>query len=150
MNEYIKPVKYKNTFHIYEGKKPPCNCITLEAEWQVKVDIQKFTDEWQNCPDTGYYLGIQGHTIMKKNPNSGYLRVLEQDSTISLPTALLADHRQPHNCIPKPEENILVHTTDPRLVTPDIPAIRVNSLLDAALPINPCWNMEVTVCFLLA
>ena len=45
MNEYIKPVRYKYTFNIYEGKKPPYNCITLEAEWQVKVDIQKFTDE---------------------------------------------------------------------------------------------------------
>ena len=26
-------------------KKPPYNCTTLEAEWQVKVDIQKFTNE---------------------------------------------------------------------------------------------------------
>ena len=131
-NDYIKPVKYKYTFHIYEGKKPPYNCTTLEAKWQVKVDIQKFTDERQNCPETGHYLGIQGHTIIKKNPNSGILRVLEQDSTINLPTALLADHKQPHKCVPKPEENILVHTTDLRLVTPDIPAIRVNSLLDGS------------------
>ena len=45
MNKYSKPVRYKYTFHICEGKKPPYNCITLEAEWQVKVDIQKFTDE---------------------------------------------------------------------------------------------------------
>ena len=44
-NEYIKPIRYKYTFHIYEGKKPPYNCTTLEAKWQVKVDIQKFTDE---------------------------------------------------------------------------------------------------------
>ena len=74
---------------------------------------------------------------MKKNPNSGYLRVLEQDSTLSLPTALLADHRQPHNCVPKPEENMLVHTTDLRLVTPDIPAIRINSLLDGSFAYKP-------------
>ena len=72
-----------------------------------------------------------------KNPNSGYLRVLEQDSTISLPTALLADHRQPHNCIPKPEENILIHTSNPRLVTPDITAIGINSLLDGSFAYKP-------------
>ena len=69
---YIKPVKYKYTFHIYEGKKPPYNCVTLEVEWRIGIDIQPFMDEWQNCPDTGCFLGIQGHTIMKKHPNSGF------------------------------------------------------------------------------
>ena len=44
-NKYIKPVRYKYTFHIYEGKKPPYNCTTLDGKWQVKVVIQKFTDE---------------------------------------------------------------------------------------------------------
>ena len=69
---------------------------------------------------------------MKKHPNSGFLRVLEQDFTLSLPTALLADHRPPHNFIPRSDENILVHTTDPILVSPDISGIRVNSLLDGS------------------
>ena len=85
----------------------------------------------------GHYLGIQGHTIMKKNPNSGCLRILEQDSVITLPTSLLADHKQPHNHIPRPEENMLTHTTDLRLVTSDIPAIRINSLLDGSYAYKP-------------
>ena len=42
---YIKPVKYKYTFHIYEGKKLPYNCVTLEVEWRIGIDIQTFMDE---------------------------------------------------------------------------------------------------------
>ena len=73
----------------------------------------------------------------EENPNSGHLRILEQESVIDLPTSLLADCKQPHNCIPRPEENMLKHTTDPRLVTLDIPAIRINSLLDGSYAYKP-------------
>ena len=44
-SENIKPVKYKYTFHIYEGKKPPYSCVTLEVEWCIGVDIQTFKYE---------------------------------------------------------------------------------------------------------
>ena len=75
---------------------------------------------------------------------------MEQDSTLSLPTTLLADHRMPHNSIPRPDENILVHTTDPRLVSPYIPGIRVNSLLDGSPAYEPLLKYGSIVCYLLA
>ena len=82
---------------------------------------------------TGHYLGnSRSYYHKEKTLIQEFLRVLEQDSTINLPTALLADHKQPHKCVTKPEENILVPTTELRLVTPDILAIRVNSLLDGS------------------
>ena len=46
--------------------------MTLEVEWKVGIDIPMFISEQQNCPDTGHFLGIQGHMIMKKHPNSGF------------------------------------------------------------------------------
>ena len=85
----------------------------------------------------GHFLGIQGHTILKKNPNSGWMRLLEQDSTLSLATALLADKRTPHNRIPHVDKNVLVHTTNPRLISPDIPKIRVNSLISGSQAYEP-------------
>ena len=91
----------------------------FEVVWKVWIDVQKFRDEWKSYPETGHFLCIQGHFILKENSNLGGVRLLEQDSTQSLPTALLADHRQPHNRVPQIDENILVHTTDPRLVMPE-------------------------------
>ena len=68
------------------------------------------------------------------------MRLLEQDSTLSLPTALLADQREHHHRIPLEGDNILIHTTDPRLVSPDIPEIRVNSLINGSQAYKPLLN----------
>ena len=111
--------------------------MTLEIEWKVGIDIQKFMNEWKSCPDTEHFLGIQGHPILKKNPNSGCVRLLEQDSTLSLPAALLANRRPPHNLIPQADDSTLVHTTDPRFMSPDFPEIRVNSLLNGSQVYDP-------------
>lgn len=35
------------------------------------------------------------------------------------------------------DENVLVHTTDPRLISPDIPEIRVNSLINGSQAYEP-------------
>ena len=45
INDYIRPVRYKYTVQIYEGRKPPYKCMTLEIEWKVGIDIQKFISE---------------------------------------------------------------------------------------------------------
>ena len=45
INDYIRLVTYKYTVHIYEGRKPPYKCMTLEIEWRVGVNIQTFMDE---------------------------------------------------------------------------------------------------------
>lgn len=45
INDYIRPVKYKYTVHLYEGRKSPYTCMTLEIEWKIGIDIQKFINE---------------------------------------------------------------------------------------------------------
>ena len=113
IDDYIRPTRYKYTVQIYEGRKPHYKFMTLEIEWRVGIDIQKIISEQKGCPETGHFLGIQGHTILKKNLNLGWVRLLEQDSTLTLPTALLADQRAPHNMITPADENMLVQATDP-------------------------------------